>query len=61
MTAEEIITNIQEIRSKNNKNWMDLLRLAFKHAPKEASDIMSAITSCDAEINKLTKSLSEVK
>ena len=31
-----IINKIEIIRSKNNKNWMDLLRLAFKYAPKEA-------------------------
>ena len=28
-----IIKEIENTRSKNNKNWMDLLRLAFKHAP----------------------------
>ena len=33
-----IIDNIEKIRSKNNKNWMDLVRLAYKYAPKEASN-----------------------
>ena len=27
---EEVIKKIEVIRSKNNKNWMDLLRIAFK-------------------------------
>ena len=35
-----VINNIEKIRSKNNKNWMNLLRLAFKHAPTEASKII---------------------
>ena len=29
----KIINAIQSARSKNNKNWMDLLRLAFKLDP----------------------------
>ena len=32
---DKIINSIQNIRSKNNKYWMDLLRLAFKFAPKK--------------------------
>ena len=32
----KIINQIQKIRSKNNLNWMGLLKLSFKHAPKEA-------------------------
>lgn len=38
-----IIDQIEAIRAKNNKNWMDVLRLAFKHAPKEAAEIMAGI------------------
>ena len=29
-----IINKIELIRSKNNINWMNLLRLAFKYAPR---------------------------
>ena len=32
---ENIINKIKKIRSKNNANWMDLLRLAFKNIPKK--------------------------
>jgi hypothetical protein len=32
---------IEAIRGRNNRNWMDLLRLAFKHAPEEAAEIMA--------------------
>ena len=56
-----IIDQIQEIRTRNNKNWMDILKLAFKHAPDEAKKIMADITECDAEINKLTRELTKEK
>ena len=32
----KIINQIEKIRSKNNINWMNLLRLAFKIDPKSA-------------------------
>lgn len=52
-----IIDQIQSIRSKNNKNWMDLLRLAFKHAPNEAADIVADIYREDKEISDLAAKL----
>ena len=54
-----IINQIEKIRKKNNTNWMDLLRLAFKSNPKEASRIMSKIYQDDARISKLAKKLSK--
>ena len=41
MTDLEIIDKIEQIRSKNNINWMNILRLAFKYAPDEAREILS--------------------
>ncbi len=52
-----IIDQIEAIRGRNNKNWMDLLRLAFKHAPEEAAEIMAGIYKEDAEISRLVKQL----
>lgn len=52
-----VIDQIEAIRGKNNKNWMDLLRLAFKHAPDEAAEIMAGIYEQDAEISALVKQL----
>ena len=54
----DIIDQIEEIRSKNNSNWMDILRLAFLNAPSEAGSIMAKIYSSDEEISKLAKKLS---
>ena len=53
----KLISKIQKVRSKNNVNWMDMLRLAFKHDPKNASKIMSQIYSDDKKISKLVKKL----
>ena len=55
-----LINSIQKIRSKNNINWMDMLRLAFKNDPKNASKIMSEIYKDDQKISKLVKNLSKI-
>ena len=52
-----IINEIQKIRSKNNINWMNILRLAFKFAPKESSKIMKKINFQDKKISNLIKKL----
>ena len=52
-----IIDQIEKIRSKNNKNWMDLLRLAFVKAPTETTKIMSEIFKHDEKIASLIKKL----
>ena len=57
MNLDQIINEISKIRKRNNKNWMDILRLAFKHAPREAGFIMKDITECDQSITELTKEL----
>jgi len=47
---------LQKIRSKNNVNWMDILRLAFKLDPKKASKIMKKINYDDKKISNLLSS-----
>ncbi len=56
----KIINQIEKIRSKNNKNWMDLLRLAFKHAPKEAKMILKRINQYDKKISKLFREINKI-
>ena len=51
--------SIENIRKKNNVNWMNLLRLAFKKSPKEVALIMSKIYSDDAKISALVKKLTD--
>lgn len=55
----DLIDQIEEVRSRNNVNWMDILRVAFIHAPEEAAQIMGRINQDDGEISKLLKKLAE--
>ena len=57
METQEIISKISKIRENNNKCWMGILSIAFKHAPKESKKIFQQITDNDARINKLSKEL----
>ena len=52
-----IINKIQNIRSKNNVNWMNILRLAFELDPKRASKIMKKINYDDKKISSLLNKL----
>ena len=53
----KIINKIEKIRSKNNTNWMDLLRLAFKYAPVEAKKLIKKINRDDKKISNLLRKL----
>ncbi len=53
-----VIDEIEKIRTKNNVNWMDVLRLAFKHSPDEAKKLMKKINNEDDRISELFKKLS---
>ena len=54
-----LINNVQKIRARNNVNWMNILKLAFKHAPKEASKLMKKINSDDKKISSLLSKLAK--
>ena len=54
----KIVKKVEHARSKNNKNWMDLLRLAVRKAPNEARIILKKINKEDRVISKL---LSKIK
>lgn len=57
----EIIDEIQSIRSKNNINWMNILRIAFQYAPKKTREVFKQISKEDNRIIELSKELSENK
>lgn len=57
VTDSQIIDAIQQVRGKNNVNWMDILRIAFKHAPEETREVFKRITDSDDEIGKLSRQL----
>lgn len=53
----EIIDKIEKVRSKNNVNWMDVLRVALKHAPDETIRLMKDINQKDKKISNLFSSV----
>ena len=55
----KIIKQIEKIRSKNNKNWMNILRLAFKLDPITAKKIMKKINYNDKKISILLNKISK--
>jgi Na+/serine symporter len=55
----EIIDEIEKVRSKNNINWMNILRLAIKHSPEKTKEILSKINEDDSKISNLLKQLSK--
>ena len=40
-----IIKQIENVRAKNNRNWMDLYRLSLAVAPEQSIKIISCIFS----------------
>jgi len=53
----KIIKNIEKARSKNNINWMNILRLAMRFSPKETKKILKNINSQDEKISNLLKKI----
>lgn len=53
----KIVDQIQKIRSKNNKNWMDLLRLSLKLDFDATSKILKEICKDDKRISSLAQKI----
>ena len=57
----KFIDQIQNIRSKNNKNWMDLLRLSLKLDFDSTSKIIKEICKDDKRISNLAQKIYKLK
>ena len=53
----KIIDQIENARTKNNFNWMEILRLGIKSSPDEAIKILKKINTSDEKISKLLKKI----
>jgi len=53
----KIISKIENMRKKNNINWMYILRIEFKNNNKKTSKIISKIYADDKRIGTLIKKL----
>jgi len=56
----KLVNRIQKIRSKNNKNWMDILKLSLKLNPQSTSKILSKIYNDDKKISALAKRIYKI-
>jgi len=52
-----IINEIEAVRSRNNVNWINLMRLAFRVAPHEAEEIFKNVNKDDGTIAALLNTL----
>lgn len=59
LNCKDIINKIERIRGKNNKNWMDILRLSFNLSPKRTAKLLSKIYREDQRISNLAKKLTK--
>ena len=50
-----LVDQIQKVRSKNNKNWMDLLRLSLEIDFNSTSKILKEICKDDKTISRLAQ------
>jgi hypothetical protein len=57
----KIVNQIQKIRSKNNKNWMDLLKLSLKLDYNSTSKILKEICKDDKKISSLAQKIYQLK
>lgn len=54
-----LIDLIEETRGLNNVNWMAILKIAMKHAPKETKGVLKSILAKDTDIHYYLERLSE--
>jgi hypothetical protein len=53
----KLIKQIEKVRAKNNKYWMDLYRLAFSSEPEKAVKIVKKILLKDRTVTNLAQKL----
>jgi hypothetical protein len=52
-----ISEEIDAVRSRNNRNWMDLVRLAYRHAPDEATTNVHRVYCENAKVSEPVRKL----
>ena len=51
--SQEIVNQVKKIRTKNNKWWMELLKLALEYAPEKSKKVLKEINKNDRKITNL--------
>ena len=55
--SQIIVNQIKQIRTKNNKCWMELLKLALDYAPEKSKKVLAEINKNDKKISSLISKL----
>tara|TARA_B100002019_G_scaffold238743_1_gene213951 strand:- start:2176 stop:2364 length:189 start_codon:yes stop_codon:yes gene_type:complete len=56
----QIIKMIENVRKKNNIQWMNILRIAINSSPKEAKKVIKKINENDKKISHLVSRLAKL-
>lgn len=59
--AIKLVNKIEKIRSKNNINWMNLLKLSLKLDLKKTSKILKEICKEDKSIYNIANKIYKIK
>ena len=59
--ALKILDHIEKARTRNNKNWMDILRLSIKLDLNKTKLLLKEIYKEDTKISKLAKKIYQTK
>ena len=51
----KLINEIEKVRSKNNKNWMDLLKLSLSLDFKKTANILNRIVKDDKTVSRIAQ------
>lgn len=57
ITDDQLLDQIERVRSYNNGNWMSILRIAMKADPKSTKEVLSKILVMDLEISRLMRAM----
>jgi hypothetical protein len=57
----KLINEIEKVRSKNNKNWMDLLKLSLSLDFKKTANILNRIVKDDKRISRIASKIKNLK
>tara|TARA_B100001093_G_scaffold518379_1_gene602976 strand:+ start:2072 stop:2251 length:180 start_codon:yes stop_codon:yes gene_type:complete len=51
--SQIIVNQVKKIRTKNNRCWMELLKLALEYAPEKSKKVLKEINKNDKQITSL--------
>ena len=54
-----LIDAMESIRVRNNRNWMDLVRLALEVAPRRTRALLRDIAECDSSVRDIIREIAE--